>query len=110
MDAPEAGYQLGSDAVELERLNRQGMVLAPATRMILQAAGIGLGMRVLDLGSGTGDVAFVAAELVGPAGEVVGEVHGPLPPGAVQAGGLPWQRSVVEEVRRDEQPPAEVAV
>lgn len=28
MDAPEAGYQLGSDAVELERLNRQGMVLA----------------------------------------------------------------------------------
>lgn len=72
MDAPEAGYQLGSDAVELERLNRQGMVLAPATRMILQAAGIGLGMRVLDLGSGTGDVAFVAAELVGPDGEVVG--------------------------------------
>ncbi|HEX2159616.1 MAG TPA: class I SAM-dependent methyltransferase [Actinomycetes bacterium] len=31
-----------------------------------------MGMRVLDLGSGTGDVAFVAAELVGPAGEVVG--------------------------------------
>jgi SAM-dependent methyltransferase len=72
MDAPEAGYQLGSDAAELERLNRQGMVLAPATRMLLQAAGIGPGMRVLDLGSGTGDVAFVAAELVGPSGEVVG--------------------------------------
>jgi SAM-dependent methyltransferase len=45
---------------------------AAATRMLLQAAGIGSGMRVLDLGSGTGDVAFVAAELVGPAGEVVG--------------------------------------
>jgi SAM-dependent methyltransferase len=29
-------------------------------------------MRVLDLGSGAGDVAFVAAGLVGPAGEVVG--------------------------------------
>jgi SAM-dependent methyltransferase len=60
MDAPEAGYQLGSDAAELERLNRQGRVLAPATRMLLQAAGIGPGMRVLDLGSGTGDVAFLA--------------------------------------------------
>jgi SAM-dependent methyltransferase len=29
-------------------------------------------MRVLDLGSGAGDVAFVAAELIGSAGEVVG--------------------------------------
>jgi SAM-dependent methyltransferase len=29
-------------------------------------------MRVLDLGSGAGDVAFAVAELVGPAGEVVG--------------------------------------
>src|SRR5262249_26355692 len=49
-----------------------GRVLAPATRTILQAAGIRPGMRVLDLGSGAGDVAFVAAGLVGPAGEVVG--------------------------------------
>ena len=29
-------------------------------------------MRVLDVGSGAGDVAFLAAELVGPSGEVVG--------------------------------------
>ena len=29
-------------------------------------------MRVLDIGSGAGDVALVAAELVGPEGEVVG--------------------------------------
>jgi SAM-dependent methyltransferase len=47
-------------------------MLAPATRMILQAAGIRPGMRVLDLGSGVGDVAFVAAELVGSSGEIVG--------------------------------------
>jgi SAM-dependent methyltransferase len=68
----ETRYQLGSDAAELERLNRQGRVLAPATRSILDAAGIRPGMRVLDLGSGAGDVAFVAAELVGPSGELVG--------------------------------------
>ena len=29
-------------------------------------------MRVLDVGSGTGAVAFLAADLVGPSGEVVG--------------------------------------
>jgi SAM-dependent methyltransferase len=29
-------------------------------------------MRVLDLGSGMGDVSFVAAELVGPSGQIVG--------------------------------------
>jgi ubiquinone/menaquinone biosynthesis C-methylase UbiE len=29
-------------------------------------------MRVLDVGSGAGHVAFLAAELVGPAGEVIG--------------------------------------
>lgn len=66
------GYQLGSDAAELERLDLQGRVLAPATRTMLEAAGVGRGMRVLDLGSGAGDVAFVASELVGSDGEVVG--------------------------------------
>jgi len=35
-------------------------------------AGIGPGQRVLDLGSGVGDVAMLAARLVGPSGEVVG--------------------------------------
>lgn len=71
-NAAKTDYQLGSDAIELERLNRQGRVLATATRTIFQAAGIRRGMRVLDLGSGMGDVAFVAAELVGSTGEVVG--------------------------------------
>lgn len=73
----EAGYQLGSDASELERLDLQGRVLAPATRSILETAGVGRGMRVLDLGSGAGDVSFVAAELVGSAGSVVGVDQSP---------------------------------
>ena len=66
------GYQLGSNAAELERLDMQGRVLAPATRTILETAGVRRGMRVLDLGSGAGDVAFVAAELIGSTGEVIG--------------------------------------
>ena len=70
--SPGIGYQLGSDASELERLDLQGRILAPATRTILQSAGLAERMRVLDLGSGTGAVSFVAAELVGLAGQVVG--------------------------------------
>ena len=70
MGASDTPYQLGSDATELERLDHQGRLLAPATRVILKAAGVGAGMRILDLGSGAGDVAFVAADLVGPAGEL----------------------------------------
>ena len=68
----ESNYEFGSGEDELARLERQGRALAPATRMIFAAAGIRSGMRVLDLGCGPGDVAFVAADLVGPDGYVVG--------------------------------------
>ena len=43
----------------------------PGTRRLLEDAGVGPGMRVLDLGTGAGDVALIAAELVGPTGSVV---------------------------------------
>jgi predicted O-methyltransferase YrrM len=65
-------YLLGHDADELARLEGQARIHAPATRAILELAGIGPGMRVLDLGTGAGDVAFQVAELVGPEGSVVG--------------------------------------
>jgi cyclopropane fatty-acyl-phospholipid synthase-like methyltransferase len=68
----DSGYQFGSGEDELGRLELQGRALAPATRMIFGAAGIRPGMRVLDLGCGAGDVTFVAADLVGPDGSVVG--------------------------------------
>jgi SAM-dependent methyltransferase len=42
------------------------------TRRFFEDAGISTGMKVLDVGSGAGDVAFIAAEIVGPAGSVVG--------------------------------------
>jgi SAM-dependent methyltransferase len=38
---------------------------------MLEAAGVGAGMRVLDLGTGAGNVALLAAEMVGPSGQVV---------------------------------------
>ena len=63
-------YELGSGKGELARLEIQGKAVAPATRMIFAAAGIRAGMRVLDLGCGTGDVAFVTADLAGPEGHV----------------------------------------
>jgi cyclopropane fatty-acyl-phospholipid synthase-like methyltransferase len=67
-----SGYEFGSGEDELARLEVQGRALAPATRLIFDAAGIRPGMRVLDLGCGAGDVAFVAADLVGADGHVVG--------------------------------------
>lgn len=57
---------------ERERLASQGDALRPATERLFRAAGIGAGMRVLDCGSGAGDVAIIAAELVTATGRVVG--------------------------------------
>jgi len=65
-------YLLGHSPNELERLVTQARVIDPITRRFFLAAGVAPGMRVLDIGSGAGDVAFLAAELVGSEGEVVG--------------------------------------
>jgi ubiquinone/menaquinone biosynthesis C-methylase UbiE len=65
-------YALGSTDAEHERLIRQAVLLAPFTERFFRGAGIGTGQRVLDIGSGVGDVAMLAATLVGPSGEVVG--------------------------------------
>jgi len=65
-------YALGSTEVEHERLIRQAAWLSAHTERLFREAGIGPGQRVLDLGSGVGDVSLIAARLVGPSGEVVG--------------------------------------
>ena len=65
-------YALGHSEKELQRLSRQGQLLGPFTRQLFEEAGISRGMRVLDVGCGSGDVAFLAADLVGLSGEVVG--------------------------------------
>jgi cyclopropane fatty-acyl-phospholipid synthase-like methyltransferase len=68
----QSTYALGHSEQELERLSRQAQAFEPFTRQLLQQAGINRGMRVLDVGCGSGDVAFLAADLVGPTGEVIG--------------------------------------
>jgi SAM-dependent methyltransferase len=65
-------YALGRSAVEYARLARQAEILKPITRRLFAEAGIGQGMRVLDLGSGAGDVSLLLAEMVGPDGSVIG--------------------------------------
>src|SRR3954454_23268378 len=66
-----ADYPLGNTDSEHERLIRQAAQIAPITERFFREAGIGPGQRVLDLGSGVGDVAMLVARLVGPSGEVV---------------------------------------
>jgi SAM-dependent methyltransferase len=51
---------------------RQADILSEATERLLHKAGIGPGMRVLDIGSGAGDVALLARKLVGESGEIIG--------------------------------------
>lgn len=65
-------YALGSTDAEHERLIWQAERFAPLTERLFREARIGPGQRVLDIGSGVGDVALLAARLVGSSGEVVG--------------------------------------
>ena len=65
-------YPLGRSEAETRRLILQQQIYGPITRRFLVAAGISRGMKVLDLGSGAGDVALLLADLVGPEGHVVG--------------------------------------
>ena len=65
-------YVLGRSEAESQRLIKQATFLRPSTERVFQKAGISEGMHVLDLGCGAGDVSFLAAELVGPTGSVVG--------------------------------------
>ena len=68
---------LGHSEDELDRLAVQARLIEPITRRFFSAAGITRGMRVLDVSSGIGDVAFLAAELVGDIGEVIGVERAP---------------------------------
>jgi len=61
-----------STGAEVKRLVDQARVIDPITERLLREAGIVSGMRVLDLGSGAGDVSFLVARIVGRLGAVVG--------------------------------------
>ncbi len=62
---------------EAKRLEKQAQFLAPLTRRLFEDAGIKAGMKVLEVGCGAGDVAFLLAEMVGPCGTVIGVDRNP---------------------------------
>ena len=68
----DAEYVLGASEQEQERLRAQGDAVGPMTERLLVQAGIGPGMKVLDVGCGSGDVSLLASRLVGAEGRVVG--------------------------------------
>jgi SAM-dependent methyltransferase len=65
-------YVMGYSAEERERLIQQAGLFGPITERFLRTAGLGSGMRVLDVGCGVGDVSMLCARLVGAEGEIVG--------------------------------------
>ena len=67
-----ANYALGHSPTEIRRLGIQAAIIRPITMRLLQGLGVSTGMRILDVGCGAGDVALLAADLVGESGTVVG--------------------------------------
>ncbi len=65
-----SNYAMGYSDRERRRLSLQGAMINPITDQLLRRAGVSSGMRVLDVGCGVGEVAFIAARLVGPLGHV----------------------------------------
>lgn len=64
----QSEYVFAQATDETRRLKRQAELLSRFTCSLLDAAGIITGMKVLDVGTGIGDVAFLVAERVGPQG------------------------------------------
>ena len=71
-DRRDPDYSLGYSSAELRRLGIQHELYGSFTRELFVEAGLSPGMKILDIGSGAGDVSMLAAELVGPRGSVVG--------------------------------------
>lgn len=70
-------YILGSAGPELRRLRTISVLYREVTRRWLERAGIGVGMSVVDVGCGPGDVTMLATEMVGPSGSVTGVDNAP---------------------------------
>jgi len=70
--AAASTYALGHASIEIQRLLLQGRLYHDHTEHALRRAGLRPGMRVLDVGSGPGDVSFIAGQIVGPTGSVLG--------------------------------------
>ncbi len=65
------GFILRGDPA-VRRLKLHASIIQPITKRLLTEVGLTSSMSVLDLGSGRGDVAILAAEMVGPSSPSVG--------------------------------------
>lgn len=65
-------YAMGRSSSERERLSYQDRVYGPHSEHFLRCAGLAEGMRVLDVGCGTGTTSRLIARLVGTRGHVLG--------------------------------------
>ena len=74
---PTQTYVFGHSVGEAQSIQKIAQILAPVTRVFLEQAGLCAGMKVLEVGSGAGDVALLAAALVGPSGTVIGVENNP---------------------------------
>ena len=74
----DAIYAPGCSEEERQRLIEQAGFFGGFTERLLVDAGIGPGMRVLDVGCGVGDVSLLVASLVRPEGAVLGVDSNPL--------------------------------
>src|SRR5262249_19073017 len=106
MDAiTSRSYVLGHCETELRRLAMQSAFWGELTEEIFRRAGIGIGMRVLDVGCGPGDVSFsqpgwsdhpeACSASIAPRMQSSARRHGPLSKGWATAA-LPlrmWRRS-----------------
>jgi ubiquinone/menaquinone biosynthesis C-methylase UbiE len=81
-----AAVSIFTDREEVQQcLERQAGLFDSLTERLFQVAGLRPGMRVLDLGSGMGDVAMMAAWLVGFDGRVIGIERDPAAVAAATA-------------------------
>lgn len=64
-------YAFSDNENEKKRLEQQSRIIGATTRRMFESAGIVPGMKVLDIGSGVGDVALMLADMVGSEGSVV---------------------------------------
>lgn len=97
-------YVLGTGVDELERLGLQHALWSDAAHAAWKRAGIGLGSRVLDVGSGPGFAASDLAHLVGKSGHVLAVDESPAFVDAANtraaALGLSQLRAVVGDAQR----------
>ena len=68
----DAEYTMGRTESETDRLIKQSQLYDNVTRRFFLRSGITNGMKVLDVGSGAGDVAITLADFVGEDGSVIG--------------------------------------